>query len=73
MSDRRETRFRMHLASGVILDVDGDPPDLPDTVEDVPNEEWRELGSIDPVTGRPEVDWTRASRWRPLSEHLRWR
>ena len=31
-----------------------------------PDEEWRELGSIDPVTERPEVDWTRASRWRAV-------
>jgi hypothetical protein len=67
MSDeRRERRNTLHLPSGVILDVGGDPPELPDTVEEIPDEEWRELGSIDPVTGRAQIDWTRASAWRPL-------
>jgi hypothetical protein len=74
MSDeRRETRITLHVPSGVILDVDSDPPELPDTLEDVPPSEWRQLGSIDANTGRPEIDWTRASRWRPLSEFWRWR
>ena len=73
MSERRETRYRMHLASGVILDVDANPPDFPDSVEDVPDEEWRELGTIDPVTGQAQVDSTRASAWRPLAERWRWR
>jgi hypothetical protein len=68
MSNRRETRFTLHLPSGVILDVDGDPPEFPNTVEDIPDSEWRELGSIDPITWRREIDWTRASAWRPLSE-----
>jgi hypothetical protein len=36
----------LHRPSGVILD--GDPPELRNTVEDVPDEEWRELGTIDP-------------------------
>ena len=48
MSDeRRERRFTLHLASGLIVEADGDPPELPKTVEDIPDEEWRELGSID--------------------------
>lgn len=72
MSDRRERRYTLHLPSGVILDADGDPPELPNTVEDIPDEEWREIGSIDPVTGRAQVDWTRASRWHPLAERRRW-
>ena len=72
MSDeRREHHFTLHLASGII--VEGDPQDLSDVVEDIPDEEWRELGSIDVATGRPHIDWTRASRWRPLSEFWRWR
>ena len=72
MSQRREHRFTLHLSSGVILDADDDPPELPNNVEDIPDSEWRELGSIDPVSGRPQVDWTRASRWRPLAERWRW-
>jgi hypothetical protein len=49
--ERQEHHFTLHLASGVILEVDGDPPELPNTVKDIPNLEWRELGSIDPITG----------------------
>lgn len=72
MSDRWEHHFTLHLPSGVILDADDELPELPKTVEEIPDAEWRELGSIDPVTGRPQVDWTRANRWRPLSERRRW-
>ena len=72
MSERWEHHFTLHLPSGVILDADADPSDLPDTVEDVPDSEWRELGTIDPTTGRPQIDWARASRWRPLAERWRW-
>ena len=42
MSDRWEHHFTLHLPSGVILDADGDPPELPNTVEDIPDEKWRE-------------------------------
>ncbi len=35
MSDRREHHFTFHLLSGRILD--GDPPELPNTVEDMPD------------------------------------
>jgi hypothetical protein len=70
MSDRRERRFRLY-PSGVILDADGDPPDLPTTVEEIPDEEWRELGSIDPISGQARVDYGQAGRWRPLAEFLR--
>ena len=33
---------------------------------------WEPLGSIDPVTGRVDVSYSRAGGWRPLSEFL-WR
>ena len=49
MSDRRESGFTLHPRSGLILH--GDPLALPNTAEDIPDSEWRELGSIDPVTG----------------------
>ena len=52
--DRWERRFTLHLPSGRILD--GDPPELPSTIEDIPDEDWREIGSIDPVSGRSTVD-----------------
>ena len=71
MSERRETRFTLHLSSGVIFDAEGDPPDLPNTVEEIPDEEWRELGSIDAVTGRAQVDYGQTRRWRPRAERLR--
>jgi len=71
MSDEpRETRFTLHLPSGVILDADGDLPELPSAVEAIPDEEWREIGSID-ETGRAQVDCGQAGRWRPLAEFLR--
>jgi hypothetical protein len=38
MSERRETHFTLHLPSGRILD--GDLPELPNTVEEIPDEEW---------------------------------
>jgi hypothetical protein len=44
--DCRERRFTLHLPSGRILE--GDHPELPNTVEDIPDEQWREIGSIDP-------------------------
>ena len=72
MSERWEHRFSLHLPNGVILDADDDPPELPKTVEDIPDSGWGELGTIDPTSGRPQIDWTRASRWRPLAERRRW-
>ena len=73
MTDRQERHFTLHImASGVILDADDGPPDFPERVRDVPDEQWRELGSIDATTGRAQIDWTRASRWRPLAERWRW-
>lgn len=72
-SERREHHFTLHLPSGVILSADDDPPDFPDAVEDVPDSEWRELGSIDPVTGQARVNWARSRRWQSLAELLRWR
>ena len=68
MSERREHRFTMDLRSGRILDGTPDHP-----VEVIPDEEWRPIGEIDPATGRSTVDYSRASRWRPLSEFWRWR
>jgi hypothetical protein len=61
----------LHRPSGVILD--GDPPELRNTLEDVSDEEWRELGTIDPTTGRAQIDWRRVSTWRSLAERWRWR
>jgi hypothetical protein len=61
MSERREHRFTMDVRSGRILDGTPEP-----AVEDLPDEEWRPLGEIDPITGRATVDYTRASAWRPL-------
>ena len=72
MSERWEHHFTLHLPSGVILDADRDPPDFPERVENIPDSEWCEIGSIERVTGRAQVDWTRASRWRPLAERWRW-
>lgn len=33
---------------------------------------WRPIGEIDPATGRAQVDYGQAQRWRPLAELL-WR
>jgi hypothetical protein len=46
MSEHRERRFTMDLRSGRILDGTPEPP-----VEKIPDEEWRPIGEIDPVTG----------------------
>jgi hypothetical protein len=68
-SKPRTRRFRMY-PSGQIVELDlpagPEPP-----VEEIPPEAWVELGSIDPVSGRPEIDWRRAGHWRPLAEFLR--
>ena len=72
MSERREHHFTLHLQSGRIFEGDS-IPEFPDSIEDVPPEEWVELGTIDPIRRRPEIDWTRVSTWRPLSERWRWR
>ena len=67
MSERRERRFRMDLRTGRILDGTPEPP-----VEEIPDEEWRPIGTIDRETGCSYVDLEKARRWRPLSEFL-WR
>jgi hypothetical protein len=68
MTDRRERRFRMHLPSGTIIDLDA-----PDAIAAGDDEDrWRPIGEIDPTTGRARVDYSLA-RWRPLSEFWRWR
>jgi hypothetical protein len=33
-----------------------------------PEEEWRPIGEIDPVTGHSTVDLEKARRWRPIEE-----
>jgi hypothetical protein len=66
MSERRERRFTLDTRTGRILDGTPEPP-----VEEVPDEEWRPIGELDPVTG-PRIDWALTSHWRPLSEFL-WR
>jgi hypothetical protein len=65
-TERREHRFRMDLRTGRILDGTPEPP-----VEDLPDEDWRPSGEIDPVTG-PRIDWALASCWRPIEELWRW-
>jgi hypothetical protein len=67
MSDRRERRFTLDLRSGRILDGTPEP-----AVEEIPDEEWRPIGEIDPATGRSTVDVSKARGWRPLKEFLRW-
>jgi hypothetical protein len=67
MSERREHRFTMDLRSGRILGGTPEP-----AVEDLPDEDWRPLGEIDPATGRSTVDYSKASGWRPLRDFL-WR
>ena len=67
MSERRERRFTMDRRSGHILDGTPEPP-----VEEIPDERWRLLGEIDPVTGRSTVDVSKASGWLPLGEFWRW-
>ena len=61
VDDRRERRFTMNTKTGEIR---------PARVGvGLPGEEqWVQLGEIDPLTGRSTVDYSRASAWRPLSE-----
>jgi hypothetical protein len=66
-TERREHRFTMDTRTGRILDGTPESP-----VEDLPDEEWRPIGEIDPLTGRANVDYSKASGWRPLHEWL-WR
>jgi hypothetical protein len=68
VSDHREQRFTLDLRSGRILDATPEPP-----AEDLPEEEvWIPLGELDSPPG-PRVDYSKARRWRPLSEFWRWR
>jgi hypothetical protein len=66
MIEPRERQFRMDLQTG-ILDGSPEPP-----VKEIPDEDWRPIGEIDPATGRSTVDYSKASGWRPLKEFLRW-
>jgi hypothetical protein len=68
MSDRRERRFTLDLRSGRIVDGSPEP-----AVEEIPDEDWRPIGEIDPITGRSTVDLEKARPWRSLSELWRWR
>jgi hypothetical protein len=36
----------------------------------LPGERWTELGTIDPVTGRADVDWSRAADWVPFEQFM---
>jgi hypothetical protein len=67
MSERRERRFTMDLRSGRVLDGTPEPQ-----VEEIPDEEWRLLGEIDPIREGSTVDYSKARGWRPLGEVL-WR
>jgi hypothetical protein len=67
MSERRERQFTLDLRSGRILDGTPEPP-----VEEIPDEEWRPIGAIDPANGRSTIDLEKARRWRPFSEFWRW-
>jgi hypothetical protein len=68
MSEYRKRWFTMDLRSGRILDGTTEPP-----LEEIPEEDWRPIGEIDPVTGRSIVDLEKARRWRPIEEFWRWR
>jgi hypothetical protein len=46
------SRFTCVVAASLIAS----PPELPNTVEDIPNKERREIGSVDPASGRSTVD-----------------
>jgi hypothetical protein len=46
-------------------------PEFAGTVEEIPDSEWREIGTIDQL-GHARVDWAAATRWRPIHELL-WR
>jgi hypothetical protein len=67
MNEYRERRWTMDLRSGRILDGSPEP-----AVEDIPEQEWRPLGEIDPATWRSTVDLGNARRWRPIEEFWRW-
>jgi hypothetical protein len=64
-SEPSNHRFTLDLRTGRILDGTHEPP-----VEDIPDEDWRPIGEIEPVTG-PRIDWTLAIAWRPLEEFWR--
>ena len=72
MTDRQERHFTFTWRAASSSTLTRVPPDFPERVQDVPDEQWRELGSIDATTGPAQIDWTRASRWRPLAERWRW-
>lgn len=66
-SEPREHRFTMDLRSGCILDGTPKAP-----VDEIPDEDWRPIGEIDPITGRSTVDLEKARRWRPIEEFWGW-
>lgn len=68
--ERREQRFTLDLRSGHILA--GTAEANAQRVEHLePEEDWIPLGELDSPTG-PRVDYSKARRWRPLSEFWRW-
>jgi hypothetical protein len=64
--NRAERHFVLDLRSGMIRAADQPEPEDDE-------EEWTEIGEIDPLTGRSTVDLEKARGWRPLSEFWRWR
>lgn len=62
--DRRERHFRMDLRTGRVLNGTPEPP-----VEEIPDEEWRPIGEIDPMTGPPlQLRGLGVGGWRKPSE-----
>jgi hypothetical protein len=66
---RRETRLSMEPYTGEIWST-GEP--RPPRVDDLDELDWTELGGIDRDTSYATVDYSKASRWRPLRDIL-WR
>jgi hypothetical protein len=69
-SEPPERRFTLDLRSGQIWPAGPRRPEPP--VEDIPDEEWTEIGELNRVTGRSTLDIEKARRWRPIEEFWRW-
>jgi hypothetical protein len=64
-SEPPEHHFTLNLRTGQVRPTgETEGPDH--------EEEWTEIGELDPVTGSSTVDVSKASGWRPVEEFL-WR
>jgi hypothetical protein len=73
-SEGGERHFTLDLHSGEITEIVDPDARVPVAMAGADDEDdWREIGEIDPTTGRARVDYSLARRWRPLSELWRWR